>query len=324
MLLFILWSQIASGPTRAELEEKLAVARDTERIEILNQLAELLVASDPTKSLQYAEDARTQSTELRDPLLKARALKNMGMANQVMGRYEEAQRSLEQALLLLDPETSPLILAECYTTLGLVAENQAHYEQALDYHQQAIQRLAKLETPESLAIQAKAFNGMGIVHYRLGNIQRTLDYFEKSLAVHRRIGNAKGIAGGLNNTGIMLKNLGKYDEALRRYEEALAIQHTQNNYKGMADVLNNMAVLHWLKKDFASCLATHRRSFDMYEQAQDPYGMGLSLGNIAHILGEMGRFSEAEQALTQAFDKADEIGSKELKRNLTKSKSTLA
>jgi len=325
-MLFLLcfWFQTAGEEGKlSDLRGQIASAAEQLKPPLLNSLAELLLEQNAAGSLEASVAAFRLAQDWRDPAEQARAKKNEGLAQKALGELDASRSALSDALLILNPEEQKAAVADCYATLGLISELQSEYEQAMEWHQKAIVLLEGTSGKEEGAIEAKALNGLGIVHFRLANREKALEYFDKALQVHRRHGNVKGVAAGLNNTGILYKNKGDYTEALRRYDEALALQHGQQNLKGMADVLSNMAIIFWLKKDLGSCREHHANALELYRKAGDRYGEALALGNLADALAELGEFAQALAHHRSAQVLAADLKSNEMSRNLAKSRAEL-
>ena len=95
-----------------------------------------------------------------------------------------------------------------------------------------------------------------------------MDYYEKSLAITKKIGAAKleGIA--LNNIGLVYDNLGQYTKALDYYEKSLAIR------KKIGDV----------------------------------NGEGITLGNIGETYAQMGKYGDALKVANESILINQKIG----------------
>jgi tetratricopeptide (TPR) repeat protein len=61
------------------------------------------------------------------------------------------------------------------------------------------------------------------VYYSWGQYAKALEYFEKSLAIFRKIGDVEGEALTLKNIGDVYYSWGQYAKARENYEKSLAI-----------------------------------------------------------------------------------------------------
>ena len=74
---------------------------------------------------------------------------------------------------------------------------------------------------------AVAFNKMGRVWRRKGDLKLSLEYLQRGLDLFRGANDARGVAGSLDDIGRALHMLGRYDEAEAQITEALG-RHTKD------------------------------------------------------------------------------------------------
>lgn len=84
----------------SRLEAKLSILKGTERITILNQLSEALLADDPKKALDYAEEAIDLSKDAPNEASLMESAFNACEAAKALGKYRKAVNYAEDAIEL--------------------------------------------------------------------------------------------------------------------------------------------------------------------------------------------------------------------------------
>lgn len=120
---------------------------------------------------------------------------------------------------------------------------------------------------DTLTIGAdRANHNLGILYYYQGDREKTIQYFQQSLAGKRKLYGLESLdaAKVLNNLGVLLSDQGKVEEALQHYEDSYRIKRGLYGSRSpeVFSVLLNMGALYMEKFDyknarayFDSCLA---------------------------------------------------------------------
>jgi tetratricopeptide (TPR) repeat protein len=78
----------------------------------------------------------------------------------------------------------------------------------------------------------------------LGQHQGAVDYYEKSLAIRRKIGDLHGEGMSLGSLGNVFDDLQQYQKSVDFYEKALAIFRKLSDLKAEGMTLNNLGNVH--------------------------------------------------------------------------------
>lgn len=89
----------------------------------------------------------------------------------------------------------------------------------------------------------KAFNLLGVLYYRKGDLKRSLGYHTKALEIRTGINDRMGIALSETNLGNVYSDLGKEQMAERSYMHALQLNSELGNEKQMGNCYINLGVL---------------------------------------------------------------------------------
>jgi tetratricopeptide (TPR) repeat protein len=215
---------------------------DDERIVLgLTNLGTALVTiAKPKEAISYFE--RSLATHLRlfpgglHPSIAA-DYGRLGMAHSESGDARKAIGYFEQSLALLlrlYPDGVHPDIAVNYTNLGVANGKAGDPRRAIGYFEQSLALLPKLYSgpdgvyPGTVADPALAANlgNLGSEYGRLKEPRRAIDYFERALALHRKMypdGVHPDIAIDYNNLGVQYMRLDDHVRAIDSYDRSLAL-----------------------------------------------------------------------------------------------------
>ncbi|GAA3605971.1 BTAD domain-containing putative transcriptional regulator [Nonomuraea rosea] len=168
--------------------------------------------------------------------------------------------------------------------------------------------LAAAEDERNLRAQAAMHHSLGLARWRMADLKRAMDHYERALALSRRAGWPLGEARALQGSGVVLKQLGEPHKAIPRYRRSVKIHHTLGSGRGEAGGLNNLASAYLMlarldraEECLQACLPLIRESGDRHLQT-------LTLVNLALVRRRQARFPEALESLHEALDVAQTGG----------------
>lgn len=145
------------------------------------------------------------------------------------GQFTMAERYLDKAEMILSHDISDDDHHEVQEAVerALFQVRRAVYFMGISQHHDAL-RLAKrafavLALTDEHKEVARLQAAMGIVHHRLGRMEKAEEFYYDSLATYRRIGFENGVANLMNNLALIKKNACRWNEALGLLEKAIAL-----------------------------------------------------------------------------------------------------
>jgi len=100
---------------------------------------------------------------------------------------------------------------------------------------------------------AKAYNLLGVLHYKKTHYLKAIQYQKKALSLNQEIGNKKGCAINLSNLGNIYSDIKYFKQAESSYLEAIQLNNSLGNAKEITRCLINIAALkHTLKQNDAA------------------------------------------------------------------------
>lgn len=232
---------------------------------------------------------------------RAAAWRLYGLLLAKTGSGNPAVEAMRRAVELREEADDPLEYLKALGELGIVQENLARYEQALETFGRARDFCAELEVPEEEAAQ---WRRMGLVLFlRLGRWGEAEEAFHRARELFAAAGDFRGEAEALLDLGMVSERRAEFDKALRYYDDANSIAQKLFDKTIEARAALNQANTHWLTGNYLECLQRQRHAAETAEAANQPL-MQLAAYNTAGLL--RWTLNEYDRALRE-FDAALEL-----------------
>jgi tetratricopeptide (TPR) repeat protein len=237
----------------------------------------------------------------------ARAFSKAGDYLNQRGRYNEAKRMLERALVLGerafgsgDPEIA--------ATLGFFArvhENLALYPDAVALEERALKIREQALGPDHFTV-ALSLNGMANAYVYLGRYDDAEALYERALAIlERAVGpDSTFVATALNNLANIHIFQGHYETARPFYERAIAVVERARGLDDpqLATSVNNLGDVNFFLGSYREAEALYERALSIFERALGPdhQYVAFSLVGLGNARAKQGRFDDAEPLFVRA------------------------
>jgi len=208
------------------------------------------------QALKFLNEALAKSRENGYQLWEGQALVLMTLVHMTQGNAEETVAVGQQALSTLKAVESNGT-SDVLFLLGVSAQNQQQYSDALEYYQKA---LAIHREVENRAAELTTLNNIALVYRNQKQYPQALKYYQQALAIARQIDNRVQEGNILNHIGIVYDNQEDYESALSYYQQALAIHRDVKNQPLEIATLNNIGIVYQKQKQYP-------QAREYYEQA---------------------------------------------------------
>jgi tetratricopeptide (TPR) repeat protein len=189
--------------------------------------------------------------------------------------------------------------------LASVYELIGNFEAALG----AFERMLRLSwVGASKTTAAAAFNKMGRVWRRRGDLKLSLEYLSRGLELFRGANDARGVAGSLDDIGRTLHMLGRYDEAQAQISDALARHTKDGDQPAIATSLSRLGNVHQDLGEYEAAFECHRDALEIRKATGDRWGQIVARNNLAALSFELGELAEARAGWLAALPEAEAIG----------------
>lgn len=181
----------------------------------------------------YANDAIQRALSLKDTLLYAKALDNLGLLFRYHQRYSQAiPLHIKAFKLIEDKEVEPLYKMIFANNAGVAGRYNQNYDLAISYYMKALKMAEKENDLRDIAISS---NGIGNA---LGNIpgreEEALGYFERALKAEKKRDNSLGMAMNYLSISDYYIDKKQFNIARGYLNKLLVINQKRNDLFGLA------------------------------------------------------------------------------------------
>ncbi len=317
------------NPAADSLMGLLKKARpDTNRVNLLNDLAWELKFDDPKTAILHLDSAMALSKRLGFKKGEGNALNFRGVVADIHGQPDVAVDFFQQSKQVREQLGDRKGMASLLNNIANVKENKGDYLGALDGYQQS------LKIREELGDTARILRS----YYNIANLQEKMgDYPEALENIFLYLegadpdSEADGIANAWNIVGNIRTENDRFKEAEVAYQKALDLHKSLGNEWQQASVLTNLANLNdsqgedlmdvdsftqTTQRFFETALVIYRDALAIRERLEDEAGQAEIFNNIGYTLKNLGTFydKKGNVALAQkTWAETEEYFAKSLK-----------
>jgi CHAT domain-containing protein len=153
------------------------------------------------------------------------------------GHFADAQVVFEGVLRMARANDDPVGEADALLDLSHSADEQAHFDEALDWAT-AARRLALTQHFESVA--QKALGNMGWAYYKLGDPEKAGGMFIEAKNQAEKLGDVPSRVGWLTAAGYIYLDVRDFQIAERSFQESL---HVARQINSQEDIINSLIAL---------------------------------------------------------------------------------
>ncbi|WP_412543121.1 tetratricopeptide repeat protein [Longispora sp. K20-0274] len=243
------------------------------------------------------------------PGIHAHALRDLGQALFLLGRYDTALRQLSRAgdtyRALGDRIGEARTLESAgavYGQRGDLDRSLAHVRLALQLYRAAGERHGEGGTLITL----------GTAHARLGEYDQAAAAWRQALTVNRELGNRHGEGSALTGLGIVYQRTGQFDLALEYLHQALDLHRSMGSRQGEGSTLNNLAVVYGRLARYPEALDHFERARRLHAEVGNRSSEGQSLSGLGTVHERLREYDQAIVYHERALALSREIGERNL------------
>ena len=235
------------------------------------------------EAVKSLEEAMTIYKTLKQEDKVATCLSRLGGIYESIGNYDGAIEYLEEALEIDKKPGMEDKVAIRLSSIGDVYDSQGQYDKAIEYLEDALRINEKLGMEADVAIR---FNSIGRVFETQGKYGKAIEYFDRALSIDRKLELDDKISTGLNHIGNIYKSRKQYDTAIKYYEDALAIYRKpgqEDQEDKVISQLNNIGGVYETQGKYAKALKYYEEAMDKAETVKQDNNIAIGLANIGNI-----------------------------------------
>ncbi len=300
------------------------------KLNTIKQIVEFYINNSPKDAEPWIKEgiALTKSLALTDD--EATFYLYYGKILYIQSYYLESLEELEKALTLFNKTKNRQKIAAVLNEKAYVKAYLGLYDESISLCFESEKISSAINDNINLA---NAYNTLGIVYYILNDLQKTIDYSNKSLALlknenayiekaaafihlgivfiaqkkfddaleytfkaielYKILNYKRGLAGAYENISMIYKFLDKYDKVLEYSQKSLLLKKEINDRQGIAASLANIGLTYWRSGNRQISLKYFFESLELRKQIHDLRGISYLYSHISEVYEELGNKDKA-------------------------------
>jgi len=167
-----------------------------------------------------------------------------------------------------------------------------------------------LERGKNLKGLARCCNFLGTLHYRQGQYQKAIEYFQADLKLSQSLDDQEGICALYGNLGIVYYEQGETEKALDHYRKQIGLAERIGDTANVCNGMGNLASIHIDQGDFDKALSCSRAQLDMAARMGEQNSIAIASNNIGDVCLRQGKILEAKANFEKQLAIAKKQGDK--------------
>ncbi len=207
--------------------------------------------------------------------------------------FEQARKHLA-AVLAADSKNVEALLAS-----GRIEIKSSNPQAGLDFLNRALSLSIQFDNQE---IKGSILQAMGIAYKQMNKPDEALTNFQQALAIRKKVGQQRGIAGSLDEIAQVQDTLGNSVAAKASYLEALTVRRQIGDKRGIATNLLDLGGFYHDHANYADALSNFKAALQGFRDLGDELYQSQCLNDIGSVYFNQGNFQDAITYFQQAYD----------------------
>jgi tetratricopeptide (TPR) repeat protein len=224
---------------------------------------------------------------------------NLGVVAQEQRRFEEAIYFCNKALQITEDAGDFYSAAGTYHNLGRVAEERRRFDDAIDFYNKALQIY---EDAGDFYSAAREDHHLGTVAQEQGRFDDAIDFYKTALQIYENAGDFYSPAKNYHQLGIVAQLQRRFDDAMDFYKRALQIKEDKGDFYSAAGTYHNLGRVAEEQGDFDTAVAYFQKAFTATSAVNDWRQASSNLTAWGETLEAQSNWTEAEKIYIRALD----------------------
>ncbi|MBI4854686.1 MAG: CHAT domain-containing protein [Acidobacteria bacterium] len=208
--------------------------------------------------------------------------------------YKQASKSISQALIYSKKGTS--LYADGLVVKASIDQAQKQTIKATNSLELALSIYQKLENKEK---QLNVLSELVKLYREANNSPKAITTYNKIIKIQELNNDSEGVLATNFRLASLYSDIGDYLNAINQYEKIIG--HTnKNTVIGRAKRL--LGIVYNRMGNYDQALLTYKECLMIYQEAKDPFNIGLVQNNIGNVFTNLGDYKQSQNYYEQALD----------------------
>jgi signal transduction histidine kinase/ActR/RegA family two-component response regulator len=306
IVLFTIIPLLFQGSESIEvLIQRLEASEGIERIDLLNDLSELMLNQNPDKAIEFGNEALSLAVKIQSKSHEAKSFFRIAEGYRLKGENLRALDNFLKSLKTYGEIDDREGVAKSSNQTGKIYRFMGDYSTALDHHLRALKIYTDLENKKGIAI---SMISSGNAYQKLGKSDLALDYFNQAIEMCKVSNDETTIVEAYISKGDLHWHEGDNDRALYFFEEALKIMESDPKPEfDRSGVINNLGNVYREKGEYSKALEYYDQALRLSANVGDKNLIAVIQKNIGITYKLTGEYQQAIDFLRKSKDLAGQI-----------------
>ncbi|MBI5806550.1 tetratricopeptide repeat protein [candidate division TA06 bacterium] len=226
---------------------------------------------------------------------------------ETLGQWDNAENLYCRNLEMSERFGDRIHLALSQNDLGWMLTNKGRPDQARTMLEEAYKTFKEAEHSYGLA---RCCNFLGTLHYRQGQYQKAIEYYNTDLELSVTSNDQEAVCALYGNLGIVYYELGELDKALDHYRKQIELSKKVGNTANICNGMGNMASIYMDQGDYQKALECSNIQLTMATQMGELNSIAVASNNIGDCCLKQGHFLEAKEYFEKQLIISKKLGDK--------------
>ncbi|MEG4319834.1 MULTISPECIES: tetratricopeptide repeat protein [unclassified Microcoleus] len=263
---------------------------------------EALASADLETARAFYQEILDELTALNDPSVNNKIASinhNLGMVAEEQRRFDDAIAFYNKALQIREDAGDLYNAAGNYHQLGMVAQEQRRFDDAIALYHKALQIY---EDAGDFYNAAMDYHNLGMVAQEQRRFEEAIAFYHKALRIVEDLGDFYSAASDYHNLGVVAQEQRRFDEAIAFYHKALQIKEDLGDFHSAASDYHHLGMVAQEQRRFEEAIAFYHKALQIKEDAGDLYMASYPCHSLGEIAKEQGDFETAVTYFQKAFE----------------------
>ncbi len=187
-----------------------------------------------------------------------------------------------------------------YTDLAVLNRKLSNYKATTDYHTMTLFLAEQIGDKEMVE---DSYHGLGTVYDIVGDYDKAIEYYFKSLAIAEERNSISGVIITLQNISNTFINTQNKEQALGNIERAYRLASSTSDSLTIANVLYDYGKILNKVGEHSKALEKHQAALEVYQTVQRKTAIVRSMIEISTVYTNMEQYDKAQEYFQLCFDK---------------------
>lgn len=218
--------------------------------------------------------------------------------------FSFSHAQINKKLKQINASSSDSVRAVLYDDIAGIYADRRQPDSVLYYSDKALELANKLK---NRYLYFRTLESKGVYLRKQGRNLESLEALKKAHDFYHKNNHTTDNGRTFNEIAINHYFLGQPEKALENYQKSLRIFTSLNDTFQIANCLNNIGIIHYQQQDLEKALDYYLKALKKYKQLDKKFSIAQTQNNIAAIYMKQENFEKAEPFLLNAIEICEEI-----------------